>query len=92
MCDKCNSEGNWNMLEKFWLLNKSIKPNDIQELKTLKNSMKIQKNFISKWNKIRESNQSLASLSPDLYEKITHIFSLPVRSSKLNVYYIYCKL
>lgn len=78
MCDKCNSKGEWNILEKFLLLTKSSKKNNIQELETLKNTIKIQTDYVSKWNNIMKSNQQVADLSPDLYEKVLHTFSLPV--------------
>lgn len=80
MCDKCSSKGEWNILEKFLLLTKrSSKTNNIQELEALRNTIRIQEDYVSKWNNIMKSNQQVADLSPDLYEKVLHTFSLPVR-------------
>ncbi|XP_011639381.1 twinkle protein, mitochondrial isoform X1 [Pogonomyrmex barbatus] len=79
MCDKCNLKGEWNILEKF-LLTRSTKVNNKEvqkELEALKNTTKIQGNYISEWNNITKLNQEIAYLSPELYEKVLHIFSLP---------------
>jgi len=78
MCDKCNSKGEWNILEKFLLLKKSSKANNAQELESLRNTMRIHTDYVSKWGNIMKSNQQVADLSPDLYEKVLHTFSLPV--------------
>lgn len=77
MCDKCSSKGEWNILEKFLLLTKSSKANK-QELETLRNTIRIQTDIVSKWNNIMKSNQRVADLSPDLYEKVLHTFSFSV--------------
>lgn len=81
MCDKCNSKGEWNILEKFLLLTKSSKTNNTQkELETLRNTIRIQEDYVSKWDNITKSSQQVADLSLDQYEKILHTFSFPVRS------------
>ncbi|XP_072742710.1 mitochondrial DNA helicase isoform X2 [Anoplolepis gracilipes] len=91
MCDKCSSKGEWNILEKFLLLTKSSKTNNIQELETLRNTIRIQEDYVAKWNNIMKSNQQMTDLSPDLYEKILYTFSLPKVSqqdiSQLNGVY-----
>lgn len=81
ICDKCNSKGEWNILEKFLLLTRSTKSNNVQqaELETLRNIIKVQENYVSKWNSITKSNQQISDLSADLYEKVLETFSLPVR-------------
>lgn len=79
VCDKCNSKEEWNILEKF-LLTKSTKANNIQkELETVRNAIKVEENYVSKWNNIVKSNQQIANLSLELYERILKTFSLPVR-------------
>lgn len=78
MCDKCSSKGEWNILEKFLVLTKSSKASNKQELETLRNTMKTQTDYVSKWNNIVKSNRQVANLSPDLYEKVLHAFSFPV--------------
>ncbi|CAL1680357.1 unnamed protein product [Lasius platythorax] len=92
MCDKCSSKGEWNILEKFLLLTKSSKTSNTQrELETLRNTIRIQEDYVSKWDNITKSNQQVADLSPDLYEKVLHTFSLPKISqqdiSQLNGVY-----
>ena len=81
MCDKCTSKGEWNILEKFLLLTKSSKTNNNakKELENVRNTIRIQEDYVSKWNNIVKSNQQVADLSPDLYEKVLQTFSLPVR-------------
>lgn len=80
VCDKCSSKGEWNILEKFLLLIKLTKTNDMQkELETLRNAIKVQENYVSKWDNIIKSNQQIADLSSELYEKVLKTFSLPVR-------------
>lgn len=80
VCDKCSSKGEWSILEKFLSLTKSSKTNDMQkELETLKNVIKVQENYVSTWDNIIKSNQQIATLSPELYEKVLEIFCLPVR-------------
>jgi len=79
LCDKCHSKGEWNILEKF-LLTKSTKANNMQkELETLRNAIKVQEDYATKWNNIVKSNQKIADLSSELYEEVLNIFSLPVR-------------
>jgi len=81
MCDKCCCKGEWSILQKFLLLTRSSKSNNTtKELETLKNIMKVQVDDASNWNTIVKSNQEIATLSQDLYQKILHTFSLPVRS------------
>lgn len=79
VCDKCSSKGEWNILEKFLSLTKSNKINMQEELETLRNAIKIHENYASKWNNIIKSNQQIADLSSESYERILNIFSLPVR-------------
>jgi len=80
ICDKCSSKGEWSILEKFLLLTKSFKANNTQkELETLRNAIKVKENYIIKWNNIIKSNQQIADLSSESYEKVLNIFSLPVR-------------
>ncbi|XP_011877477.1 PREDICTED: twinkle protein, mitochondrial [Vollenhovia emeryi] len=77
VCDKCNSKGGWNILEKFLSLTKSNKANSTQELETLRDAVKPEENHASTWNNIIKSNQHIASLSSELYENILNKFSLP---------------
>ncbi|TGZ54504.1 mitochondrial DNA helicase [Temnothorax longispinosus] len=77
VCDKCNSKGEWNILEKFLSLTKLIKTNNTQkELETLRNAIKVQENYVSQWNDIIKSNQQIANLSSESYERILNMFSL----------------
>lgn len=39
----------------------------------------MQEDYVLEWNNITKTNQQIANLSPDLYEKILETFSLPVR-------------
>lgn len=78
MCDKCNSKGTWDLLEKL-LLTKSVKSNSTQkELETLRNVTRTEEDYVSKWNNLTKSNQLITNLSSELYQKILHMFSLPV--------------
>lgn len=79
MCNKCNSKGEWNTLEKFLSLTKLKKENMQKELETLRNTINVQENYVSRWNNIVKSNQQLSNLSSELYERTLKIFSLPVR-------------
>lgn len=84
-CDKCSSKGTWDLLEKI-LLTKSTKSSSVQkELETVRNIIKTQEDYTSKWNDIIKSNCLIANLSPNLYEEILHKFSLPV--SLINAYF-----
>jgi len=80
VCDKCSSKGEWSILEKFLLLTKSFKANNMQkESEILRNAIKVKENYVAKWNDIIKSNQQIADLSSELYERVLNIFSLPVR-------------
>jgi len=80
VCDKCSSKGEWSILEKFLLLTKSFKANNTQkELEILRNAIKVKENYVAKWNNIIKSNQQIADLSSESYERVLNIFSLPVR-------------
>lgn len=74
LCDGCNSKGEWNILEKF--LTRSNKATQ-EELKTLRNAIKVQENYETKWNNIIKSNQPIANLSSESYERVLNTFSLP---------------
>lgn len=97
MCDKCSSKGEWHILEKFLSLRKLTKSNNIEkELEKLRNTIRTQEDYGSKWNDVIKSNQYVADLSSDLYENVLDTFSLPVRYNELNIkisiYYIYKSL
>jgi len=80
MCDKCCSKGEWSILQKFLLLMRSNKSNNAtKELESLKNIMKVRSDDDPNWNTITKSNQEIATLSQDLYQKILRTFSFPVR-------------
>lgn len=50
-----------------------------KEMETMRNAIKVQENYVSQWNNIIKSNQQIANLSLELYERILNTFSLPVR-------------
>lgn len=80
MCDKCNSKGEWNILEKFLLLTKSNKVNNVEgELETWRSAAKDQESYVSKWDDIVKSSHQISNLSSELYEGMLNVFSLPVR-------------
>ncbi|XP_032689722.1 twinkle protein, mitochondrial isoform X2 [Odontomachus brunneus] len=82
ICDKCSSKGTWDLLEKL-LLTKSTKSSSVQkELETVRNIIKTQEDYTSKWNDIIKSNCLIANLSPYLYEEILSKFSLPKISQR----------
>lgn len=85
ICEKCCSKGEWNLLEKYVSLTSSSKSNNtLKELETLKNTVTVRDNYNLKWENITKSNQQIADLSLNLYEKILHTFSLPVRYNQVN--------
>lgn len=78
MCEKCCSKGEWNILDKFLSLTKSMKSDSsTKELETIKNTMRVQEDYISKWDNIVKSNRQIADLSSNTYEEVLRTFSLP---------------
>lgn len=62
------------------LLTKSNKANNTEkELETLRTAIKVQEDYVSKWNDMIKSNHQISNLSLELYERILNMFSLPVR-------------
>ncbi|XP_068972816.1 mitochondrial DNA helicase [Bombus flavifrons] len=88
MCDKCNSMGSWDILERFLSIQKSDEK--LNEFNMLKDRC-VNKNFQQTWKNITNDCQSIKNLSAEEYKTVLNNFSFPHISqevlSQLNCFY-----
>lgn len=75
MCDKCRCIGPWNIIEKFLSL-KAEKT--IKELKILKSSLSVDKDYENEWKIIKKDCIEVSKLPKDKYDKILEMLSIKV--------------
>lgn len=75
MCDKCNSMGSWDILERFLSIQKSDEK--LNEFNMLKDRC-VNKNFQQTWKNITNDCQSIKNLSAEEYKTVLNNFSFPV--------------
>lgn len=75
MCDKCNSMGSWDILERFLSIQKSDEK--VNEFNILKNRC-VNENFQRTWKDVINDCQSIKDLSAEEYKTVLNNFSFPV--------------
>ncbi|CAL7944131.1 unnamed protein product [Xylocopa violacea] len=89
VCDKCETNGSWDLLQKFLSLENSNK--NTKELDILRTSCQTEKSFVQTWEDITKKCQNIKDLSVEEYQILLGHFSFPpilqADMSQLNCFY-----
>ncbi|XP_076764379.1 mitochondrial DNA helicase [Xylocopa sonorina] len=89
ICDKCKSNGTWDLLQKFLSLPSSNK--NTKELDTLRTTFQTEKSFTYTWKDVTKRCQNIKDLSVEEYQVLLSHYSFPhilqEDMSQLNCFY-----
>ncbi|XP_015436054.1 PREDICTED: twinkle protein, mitochondrial [Dufourea novaeangliae] len=75
MCDKCKYSGSWDVLEKFFSIQKSSEK--LKELDVWKANLQLENDFNKDWKQMVKNCHTMKDLSTEEYKSLLINFSLP---------------